>query len=110
MRPAARISLGAREGDGDGTRTSVELVTNSSEAPSRRYDSYMALEFTTSCLADAVSLFRYYKKLGEGAIAQLNDEQIYATLDREMNSVAVIIKHLSGNMRSRWTGFPDADG
>ena len=70
----------------------------------------MALEFTTSCLADAVSLFRYYKKLGEGAIAQLNDEQIYATLDREMNSVAVIIKHLSGNMRSRWTGFPDADG
>ena len=70
----------------------------------------MALEFTTSCLTDAISLFRYYKKLGDGALAQLSDEQVYTTLDPEMNSVAIIIKHLSGNMLSRWTGFPDADG
>ena len=70
----------------------------------------MALEFTTSCLADAVSLFRYYKKLGDGAMAQLSDEQMFATLDPEMNSAAILIKHLSGNMRSRWTGFPEADG
>ena len=70
----------------------------------------MALEFTDSCLADAISLFRYYKKLGDGALAQLSDEQVYTTLDPEMNSVAIIIKHLSGNMLSRWTGFPDADG
>ena len=70
----------------------------------------MALEFTTSCLADALSLFRYYKKLGDGALAQLNDEQLYTVLDPEMNSVAVVIKHVSGNMRSRWTGFPDSDG
>ena len=70
----------------------------------------MALEFTQSCLADAVSLFRYYKKLGDGALEQLSDEQVYATLDPEMNSVAIIIKHLSGNMLSRWRGFPDADG
>jgi uncharacterized protein DUF1572 len=70
----------------------------------------MALEFTQSCLADAISLFRYYKKLGDGALAQLTDEQVYAVLDPEMNSVAVIIKHLSGNMLSRWSGFPDADG
>jgi hypothetical protein len=70
----------------------------------------MALEFTTSCLADAISLFRYYKKLGDGALAQLNDEQIYDALDSEMNSVAIVIKHLSGNMRSRWTGFPHAEG
>jgi hypothetical protein len=74
------------------------------------YDRDMALEFTTSCLADAISLFRYYKKLGDGALAQLSDEQVYTTLDPEMNSVAIIIKHLSGNMLSRWTGFPDADG
>ena len=77
---------------------------------SRRYDSCMALEFTTSCLRDALSLFRYYKQLGDGAIGQLNDQQLYATLDPEMNSVAIIIKHLSGNMRSRWTNFPRADG
>jgi hypothetical protein len=70
----------------------------------------MALEFTDSCLADSISLFRYYKKLGDGALAQLSDEQIYAGLDPEMNSVGIIIKHLSGNMLSRWTGFPDADG
>ncbi len=70
----------------------------------------MALEFTQSCLADSISLFRYYKKLGDGALAQLSDDQVYATLDPEMNSVAIIIKHLSGNMLSRWTGFPDADG
>jgi len=70
----------------------------------------MALEFTTSCLADAISLLRYYRQLGDGAIAQLNDEQIFLTLDPEMNSVAILVKHLSGNMRSRWTGFPHADG
>jgi hypothetical protein len=70
----------------------------------------MALEFTASCLADAISLFRYYKKLGDGAIAQLNDAQINTTLDSEMNSVAIVIKHLAGNMRSRWTGFPHTDG
>src|SRR4051812_27434869 len=70
----------------------------------------MALEFITSCLTDSITLFRYYKKLGDGALAQLSDDQLYATLDEEMNSVAILIKHLSGNMISRWTGFPDADG
>jgi hypothetical protein len=70
----------------------------------------MALEFTTSCLADALTLFRYYKKLGDGALAQLSDSQVQTALDPEMNSVAIIIKHVSGNMVSRWTGFPDADG
>jgi hypothetical protein len=70
----------------------------------------MALEFTTSCLADSLSLFRYYKNLGDRAIAQLSDNQVYETLDPEMNSVAIIIKHMTGNMISRWTGFPDVDG
>lgn len=70
----------------------------------------MALEFTASCLHDAVSLFHYYKRLGDGAIAQLSDAQLLATLDPEMNSVALVVKHMAGNMRSRWTGFPAADG
>jgi hypothetical protein len=70
----------------------------------------MALEFTTSCLFDSLSLLRYYKKLGDGALAQLSDEQLHAVLDPEMNSVAIVIKHVAGNMISRWTGFPDADG
>jgi hypothetical protein len=70
----------------------------------------MALEFTPSCLADSLSLFHYYKRLGEQAFAQLDDAQLLATLDGEMNSVAQIVKHMAGNMRSRWTGFPAADG
>jgi hypothetical protein len=70
----------------------------------------MALEFTTSYLEDATTLFRYYKKLAEEAMAQVTDEQLTLALDPEMNSIAIIVKHLAGNMRSRWTGFPSADG
>ena len=70
----------------------------------------MALQFTTSYLEDSLSLFHYYKGLSERAMDQLIDEQLFATLDEEMNSIAVIVKHMTGNMRSRWTGFPDVDG
>jgi hypothetical protein len=70
----------------------------------------MALEFTTSYLQDSLSLLRYYKRLGEGAMAQVQDEQLQRTLDPEMNSLAQIVKHLHGNMLSRWRGFPVADG
>jgi hypothetical protein len=76
----------------------------------RRENFDMALELTTSCLKDSVSLFRYYKRLGDGAIAQASDEAIFATLDPEANSIAIIVKHLSGNMRSRWTDFLTSDG
>lgn len=70
----------------------------------------MPLQFTTSYLADSLSLFRYYKVLVERALNQLTDEQLFAVLDPEMNSVAVIMKHMTGNMRSRWAGFPEQDG
>jgi hypothetical protein len=70
----------------------------------------MALEFATSYLEDALSLFRYYKKLAEGAMAQVIDEQLTLALDPEMNSIAIIAKHMTGNMRARWTGFPSVDG
>jgi hypothetical protein len=70
----------------------------------------MALDFTTSYLEDSLSLLRYYKRLGEGAMGQLDDNQFLAVLDPEMNSMAQIVKHLHGNMLSRWTGFPTADG
>jgi hypothetical protein len=61
-------------------------------------------------LADAIRTFRYYKKLAEGAFGQINDEDFFRTLDKESNSVAVNIKHLAGNMISRWTGFLTSDG
>ncbi len=70
----------------------------------------MALDFTTSYLEDATSLFRYYKGLAEGAMAQVADEQLTLALDAEMKSIAIVVKHMAGNMRSRWTGFPSADG
>src|SRR5438067_11639361 len=70
----------------------------------------MALRFTTSYLEDSLSLFRYYKKLAEGAMEQVTDEQLFTVLDEEMNSIAIIVKHMCGNMRSRWTDFLTSDG
>jgi len=70
----------------------------------------MALEFTTSYIKDALSLFRYYKLLAERAMEQVTDEQLFSTIDREANSIAVIVKHMAGNMRSRWTDFLTTDG
>ena len=70
----------------------------------------MALRFTTSYLADSLDLFRYYKNLAERAMAQVSDEQLLTVLDGEMNSIAVIVKHMAGNMRSRWTDFLTSDG
>ena len=70
----------------------------------------MPHQFTTSYLADSLSLFRLYKKMAEGAIAQISDEHLTATLDHEMNSIAQIVKHMAGNMRSRWTDFLSTDG
>jgi uncharacterized damage-inducible protein DinB len=70
----------------------------------------MALQFTTSYLEDSLALFRYYKNLVERAMAQVSDEQLVATLDSEMNSIAVIVKHMTSNMRSRWTDFLTSDG
>jgi hypothetical protein len=73
-------------------------------------DSDMAHEFTTSYLKDTADLFRYYKRLGDRAMQQTPDEGLFATLDAESNSIAIIVKHLSGNMRSRWTDFLTTDG
>jgi len=70
----------------------------------------MAHEFTTSYLRDSLCLFRYYKKLTERAMEQVTEEQLFAVLDGEMNCIAIIVKHLVGNMRSRWTDFLVSDG
>jgi len=70
----------------------------------------MALEFTTSYIEDSLSLFRYYKRLAERAMEQVSDEQLFAAIDTEANSIAVIVKHMSGNMLSRWTDFLTTDG
>ena len=61
-------------------------------------------------LEGAIKLFRYYKKLGEGAIAQLSDEEVLIEPNQASNSIALIVHHLSGNMLSRWTDFLTSDG
>jgi len=70
----------------------------------------MPLQFTTSYIQDSLTIFRYYKKLAERAMAQVTDDQLFATLDAESNSIAIMVKHMAGNMRSRWTDFLASDG
>src|SRR5271166_5071212 len=70
----------------------------------------MAHQFLTSYIQDSTELFGYYKKLAERAIAQCPDEGLFATLDGESNSIATIVKHMVGNMRSRWSDFLTTDG
>ena len=61
-------------------------------------------------LDDALRTFRDYKKLAERAFAQISDEDFFRTIDEESNSIAVNMKHLAGNMLSRWTDFLTTDG
>ena len=70
----------------------------------------MAHQFTSSYRDDSISIFHMYKKLAERAMAQVADEHLNAALDGEMNSIAVNVKHMAGNMRSRWTDFLTTDG
>jgi Protein of unknown function (DUF1572) len=70
----------------------------------------MALAFTTSYLQDTTALYRYYKGLGDRAIEQVPDDALFSLLDGDSNSIAIIVKHMAGNMRSRWTDFLTTDG
>ena len=61
-------------------------------------------------LEDSIKSFRAYKKLAEKALDQLSEGEFFITLDEEANSIAVIMKHMAGNMLSRWTDFLTTDG
>ena len=61
-------------------------------------------------LDDSLQQLRKLKAQAEQAIAQTSDEHFFATLDPEANSIALIMKHMAGNMRSRWTDFLTTDG
>jgi hypothetical protein len=54
--------------------------------------------------------FRGHKRMGEAALAQLSDKEFFVTLDPESNSIAVLVKHIAGNARSRFTDFLTTDG
>jgi hypothetical protein len=61
-------------------------------------------------LEDSIASLRAYKKMADKALDQLNEDEFFITLDEEGNSVAVIMKHMAGNMFSRWTDFLTTDG
>jgi hypothetical protein len=67
-------------------------------------------DVSSEFLAQATAVFQRQKALGERALSQVDDAQLFSTLDAESNSIAVIVKHLHGNMRSRWTDFLTSDG
>ena len=70
----------------------------------------MNYSFAEHYLNEALRNFRSYKKMAEKALAQVGDDELFATLDEESNSIAVIMKHITGNMFSRWTDFLTTDG
>lgn len=70
----------------------------------------MTSDFQTRHLADIVRTFRNYKALGEKALAQVSDADLHRLLDPDANSLALIVKHVGGNLRSRFRDFLTTDG
>jgi len=70
----------------------------------------MATDLASQYIEEARRQMRGYKRMGEGAMAQLRDDDFFLTLDPEANSIAILVKHLAGNMRSRFTDFLTSDG
>ena len=67
-------------------------------------------DFRAAYLRDILRTYRMYKTLGDRAIAQVSDDDLHALVDPEANSIAIVVKHLAGNLRSRFTDFLTADG
>ena len=70
----------------------------------------MTLDFRDVYLRDMVQTFRNYKTLGERAMAQVSDADLHTLLDPDANSIALVVKHVAGNLRSRFTDFLTTDG
>jgi hypothetical protein len=70
----------------------------------------MSQEIILNYHADALQSFRNYKKMAERAIEQIGDEDFFVMIDPEANSVALIVKHIAGNLHSRWRDFLTSDG
>jgi hypothetical protein len=68
------------------------------------------MEINNNYLESVKKQFLYYKALGEKAMHQLEPEQLFVSANEDTNSIAVIVKHLAGNMLSRWTDFLTSDG
>src|ERR1700749_2622 len=72
-------------------------------------DSEMTDSLSAHYIGNALEEFRGMKALADKAVAQVTDEEVFRVIDLESNSIAVIMKHMAGNMRSRWTDFLNSD-
>jgi uncharacterized damage-inducible protein DinB len=70
----------------------------------------MSREIVENYRLDALQSFHSYKKLAERAMEQISDEEFFATIDEEANSIGVVVKHIAGNLVSRWREFLTTDG
>jgi Protein of unknown function (DUF1572) len=87
------------------------LVEGRNESVELAYHSDMAADtFRQAYLHDIARAFRNYKALGDRAMAQVSDENLHAVVDPDANSIAIIVKHVGGNLRSRFTDFLTTDG
>lgn len=68
------------------------------------------MSFTDDYRIDAIRSFRSYKKLAERAIEQVSDDEFFRQIDAESNSIAIIVKHIAGNLHSRWRDLLTTDG
>ena len=68
------------------------------------------LDFIQNYHSNALSLFRNYKKMAEDAMDQVSDEDFFHEIDAESNSIAIVVKHIAGNLHSRWRDFLTTDG
>lgn len=68
------------------------------------------MDFASAYLEDVRAVARTYKQLADGAMAQVDDAQFATALGGEENGIALIVKHMAGNLRSRWTDFLTTDG
>jgi Protein of unknown function (DUF1572) len=71
---------------------------------------FRAMDLAAHVLADSLKLAHRYKELAERALAQMEDAELFTPLDDENNTAAVVVKHLGGNLRSRWRDFLTSDG
>ncbi len=67
-------------------------------------------EIISNYQSDAIASFRNYKSLAEKAIEQVSDDEFFAAIDAQSNSIAVMVKHVAGNLHSRWRDFLTSDG
>jgi len=70
----------------------------------------VVVSFESAYLLDLARTFRQYKRLGDGALAQVSDENLHTLVDPGANSIAIVMKHVAGNLRSRFTDFLTSDG